>query len=115
MHIKANIVPFNFIQSEDFLVDIARAKLSPLRQRLREKWGIVDLRFQEEARALRAIVRQADPTAGGRGVPNALITHLFDPLSAFLFEHLAHPDDARGRILQVMQAGDRAAFIFDWA
>lgn len=112
---ESNIVPFNFIRSEDFLVDIARAKLSPLRQRLREKWGIEDLRFQEEARALRAIVRQADPTAGGRGVPNALITHLFDPLSAFLFEHLAHPDDARGRILQVMQAGDRAAFIFDWA
>lgn len=112
---ESNIVPFNFIRSEDFLVDIARAKLLPLRQRLREKWGIEELHFEDEMRALRAIVRQADPTAGGRGVPNALMTHLFDPLSSFLFEHLAHPDDARGRVLHVMQAGERATFIFDWA
>lgn len=112
---ESNIVPFNFIRSEDFLVDIARTKLTPLRQRLREKWGIEELRFQDEARALRAIVRQSDPTAGGRGVPNAMMTHLFDPLSSFLFENLAHPDDARGRVFQVMQAGDRAAFIFDIA
>lgn len=111
----SNIVPFNFIRSEDFLVDIARTKLTPLRQRLREKWGIEELRFQDEALALRAIARQADPTAGGRGVPNAMMTHLFDPLSSFLFENLAHPNDARGRVLQVMQAGDRAAFIFDIA
>lgn len=112
---ESNIVPFNFIRSEDFLVDIARTKLTPLRQRLREKWGIEELRFQDEARALRAIVRQADPTAGGRGVPNAMMKHLFDPLSSFLFENLAHPDDARGKVLQVMQAGDQAAFIFDVA
>lgn len=44
-----------------------------------------------------------------------MMTHLFDPLSSFLFDNLAHPDDARGRVLQVMQAGDRAAFIFDIA
>ncbi len=112
---ESNIVPFNFIRSEDFLLDIARTKLSPLRQRLREKWGIEELRFEDETRALRAIVQQADRTAGGRGVPNALMTHLFDPLSSFLFESLAHPEDARGRVLHVTQAGDRAAFIFDWA
>lgn len=112
---ESNIVPFNFIRSESFLVDIARTKLLPLRQRLREKWGIAELRFEDEARALHAIVRQADETAGGRGVPNALMTHLFDPLSSFLFTQLAHPDDGRGRTLLVVQAGNGVAFSFEWA
>lgn len=112
---EANIVPFNFITSEAFLVEIARAKLEPLRQRLREKWGITELRFEHEGRALAAIVRAADRSAGGRGVPNALTSKLFEPLSGFLFEQLAHPDAGRGRALAVQQAGDAAAFIFGWA
>lgn len=111
----SNIVPFNFIRSEEFLIQIARAKLMPLRQRLREKWGVEELLFLDEGKALRAVVRKADPTAGGRGVPNALMNYLFDPLSEFLF-HCDHvPGNGGSRVLQVVQAGEQPNFAFEWA
>ena len=112
---ESNIVPFNFIRSDAAMIEIARVKLEPLRQRLREKWGIEDLRFDDEALALQAIVGKADRSAGGRGVPNALMTHLFDPLSHFLFSELTHADGGRGRVLKAVQAGRQAAFDFEWA
>lgn len=112
---ESNIVPFNFIRSEAAMIEIARVKLEPLRQRLREKWGIEDLRFDDENLALHAIVGKADRSAGGRGVPNALMTHLFDPLSRFIFSELTHVEGGRGRVLKVVQAGRQAAFDFEWA
>lgn len=112
---ESNIVPFNFITSDAFLVEIARAKLEPLRERLREKWGIEGLKFEDENRALLAIARAVDKTSGGRGVPNALTTRLIDPLSEFLFSELQTADGARGRVLQVVQAGDKPHFDFGWA
>lgn len=112
---ESNIVPFNFIMDDGFLVEIARAKLEPLRQRLREKWGIEGLAFADENKALTAIAKSADKSAGGRGIPNALMTRLFDPLSEFLFTQLSGPDSARSRVLKVVQAGDSAHFDFEWA
>lgn len=112
---ESNIVPFNFIVDDGFLVEIARAKLEPLRQRLREKWGIEGLEFADENKALTAIAKSADKSAGGRGVPNALMTRLFDPLSEFLFANLSGPDSGRARVLRVVQAGDSAHFDFEWA
>jgi len=112
---ESNIVPFNFIRSDAAMIDIARVKLEPLRLRLREKWGIADLRFDDESLALQAIVAKSDSSAGGRGVPNALMTHLFDPLSQFLFTELTHADGGRGRVLKVVQAGRQATFDFEWA
>lgn len=109
---EGNIIPFNFIADESFLVDIARVKLEPLRQKLKEKWGIVKVEFEDETRALTAIVRQVDRTAGGRGVPNAMTTQLFDPLSQFLFDHLTHAGAATGRSLIVAQAGTTVHFDF---
>ncbi|AQP52206.1 AAA family ATPase [Tessaracoccus flavescens] len=109
---EANIIPFDFIDNDDFLVEIARSKLSPLRLRLQEKWGIRDLRFDDEIRALTAVVRAMDRTAGGRGVLAALSENLIDPLANFLFENLATPADSDGRILRVTQDGDGATFNF---
>lgn len=65
--------------------------------------------------ALQAIVGKADRRAGGRGVPNALMTHLFDPLSRFIFAELAHTGGGRGRVLVAVQAGRQAVFDFEWA
>ena len=109
---EGNIIPFNFITDESFLVGIARVKLEPLRQRLKEKWGIAKVEFEDETRALTAIVRQVDRTAGGRGVPNAMTTQLFDPLSQFLFDQLTHAGAATGRSLIVAQAGTTVHFDF---
>ena len=108
-----NIIPFNFMKDEKFLVDIARVKLQPLRRRLKEKWGIKQLVFEDETRALQAVVRMVDKSSGGRGVLNALISALFDPMARFLFDEVGTPSRSEGRCITVMQAGDRPIFEFD--
>lgn len=110
---EANIIPFDFIDNDDFLVEIARSKLTPLRLRLQEKWGIRDLRFDDEVLALTAVVRVMDRTAGGRGVLAALAENLIDPLATFLFESLATPAESDGRTLRVSQHEDAPDFTFE--
>ncbi|KPW01751.1 AAA family ATPase [Pseudoalteromonas sp. P1-11] len=110
---EANIVPFNFMTDLDFLVAIAKAKLEPLKIRLKEKWGISDLIFDNETKALTTIVAQVDKTAGGRGVLNAMVSALFDPLAEFLFENISDFSDFNGRPIRVVQAGKAFDFEVD--
>jgi ATP-dependent Clp protease ATP-binding subunit ClpA len=110
---EGNIIPFNFMTEDGFLVEIARSKLEPLRHRLNEKWGVAGLKFQDEARALQAIVGGVDRSSGGRGVLNALTTSLFDPLAQFLFSEVGAPDRSQGRNILVVQAGSKAVFDFE--
>ena len=81
-----NIVPFNFITDDEFLIDIARAKLRPLHERLKEKYRIEELVFQDERKALKALVRCVDHQMGGRGVLNEIVTRVIDRLADFVFE-----------------------------
>lgn len=101
----ANIIPFNFIQDNDVLKDIARAKLKPLTGRLKEKWGLEKLVFENEDKALDALIKQVNYQHGGRGVLNVLTKYLFDPLAEFLFEQVEQPNKLKGRTLKVLQAG----------
>lgn len=110
---EANIVPFNFMMDSDFLVAIAKAKLEPLKIRLKEKWGISDLIFDNEDKALATIVSQVDKSAGGRGVLNAMVSTLFDPLAEFLFENLSDFTGFNGRPIRVVQAGKTFDFEVD--
>ena len=110
---EGNIIPFNFIASEEFLVQIARSKLEPLRNRLKEKWGVTRLEFVHETAALEAIVRTVNRSSGGRGVLNALTASLFDPLAEFLFQEVGSPERSHGRVIHVVQAGATATFDFE--
>lgn len=110
---EANIVPFNFMTDLDFLVAIAKAKLEPLKVRLKEKWGISDLIFDNESKALTTIVAQVDKTAGGRGVLNAMVSALFDPLAEFLFENFSDFLHFNDRSIRVVQAGKTFDFEVD--
>lgn len=110
---ESNIIPFNFIADEAFMIDIARLKLQPLRHRLLEKWGIADLRFDDETKALSGLIKKVDSQAGGRGVLNALIEYLFDPLADFLFRDVGSRDRAAGQAIRVEQIGSGVAFAFD--
>ena len=101
----ANIIPFNFIQDNDVLKDIARAKLKPLTGRLKEKWGLEKLVFENEDKALDALIKQVNCQHGGRGILNVLTKYLFDPLAEFLFEQVEQPHKLKGRTLKVLQAG----------
>ena len=107
---EANIIPFNFMQDLEVKKAIAKAKLKPLKDRLKEKWGIEALLLENENRALETIVRQARPQEGGRGVLNVLIKSLFDPLADFLFEEAANPTKLKGRNLVVVQGGKKFDF-----
>lgn len=107
---EANIIPFNFMQTPNVLKSIARAKLKPLAERLKEKWGIEKLTFADEERALDTLVKQVNQQHGGRGVLNVLTKSLFDPLAEFLFERCEQPQHLKGRTLIIEQAGKNFDF-----
>ena len=108
-----NIVPFNFITGDDFLVAIAKAKLQPLRERLKEKYRIIDIVFDNEEKALKALAGAVDRHMGGRGVLNEIVTRIIDPLAEFLFEEEEDPAFYAGRTVVVHQAGDTAKYGFE--
>ena len=110
---ESNIIPFNFMADDRFLIEIARSKLEPLRRRLQEKWGVAGLQFEDEMKALQAIVGTVDRSSGGRGVLNALTRCVFDPLAQFLFNEVGSPDRSQGRRIKVIQAGTKPTFDFD--
>ena len=104
-----NIVPFNFITNDDFLYAIAKVKLNPLKSALKEKYGIADVLFADERKALASILSSLDKTMGGRGVLNELVRTVIDPLSSFIFETSA---DLRGKRLIIAQETDGPVFTF---
>lgn len=108
-----NIVPFNFITDEDFLIKIAQAKLRPLRERLKEKYRISDLAFDDERKALAALAGAVDRQMGGRGVLNEIVKRIIDPLADFLFMEEDDPIHYAGRAIVVHQAGNEATFVFE--
>lgn len=108
-----NIVPFNFITDDDFLIAIARTKIQPLRERLKEKYHIDNIEFDDEEKALKALVRQVDKRNGGRGVLNEIVKRIFDPLAEYLFEEEEDNSFYAGRIILVHQAGNDATFVFE--
>ena len=107
-----NIVPFNFITGDEFLVAIARAKLEPLRDRLKEKYRISDIVFDNEEKALIALAKSVDRSMGGRGVLNEIVKKIIDPLAEFIFAEEDDPLQYAGRTIQVHQVGDDAYFKF---
>ena len=107
-----NIVPFNFITGNDFMISIAKAKLAPLRERLKEKYRIADLVFANEDKALAALTECVDPMMGGRGVLNEIVERIIDPLADFLFEELDDASYYAGQTIEILQAGNEAIFKF---
>ena len=107
---EANIIPFNFMRDDGFLIDIARVKLESLRKGLKDKWGVSDLRLTKETEILTLLIRDVDRGTGGRGVPNALTNNLIDPLADFLFEQMASPDLLRGKEIGVRIANGKLLF-----
>lgn len=108
-----NIVPFNFIVDDEFLIQIARTKLTPLRERLKEKYKINQFVFADEDRALLALAKSVDRQMGGRGVLNEIVRCLIDPLAKWLFEEEEDFSYFAGRTIRVLQAGDSTKFAFD--
>lgn len=109
-----NIVPFNFILNEDFLVMIAQSKLQHLRDRLKEKYGIEDFVIHQEEHALASIAARVDRSMGGRAVVNELVKCIIDPLAEFLFTKASDPAACLGRTIKAYYVAGRESFRFGW-
>lgn len=78
-----NIAVFHPIQDPGLLQRILTLKLEPLRQHLRERWGVeLELAPGVEER----LVSGARTEHGGRGLLNAVERELLNPLTHFLFQ-----------------------------
>ncbi|HZH77675.1 MAG TPA: AAA family ATPase [Archangium sp.] len=91
-----NIVVFHPIADEAIRRGILQRKLAPLRDHLRERWG-VELRLETSVED--QLVRTARTDHGGRGLLNAIERELVNPLAHFLFEH--HHQLRKGRTVAV--------------
>lgn len=80
-----NIVPFNFIKDTVILKMIINSKLKNLRERLKEKFNITNVKFEDDS-VIDIIIKQYDKTSGGRGILNILNSKVIEPLSEFLYD-----------------------------
>lgn len=105
-----NIVVFRHIQSDEFLMEIAKAKLSHLFHFIQEKYRMT-LYFVNEEKALRTLVSKVNRANGGRGVLNELEPRILNPLAIFIFENASY--FAPGKKIKIVQAGNTADFDFE--
>jgi len=94
-----NIVAFNFVRDRNFLAEIMRSKLGPLRSQLKEKYGVRAVRIEDERTFLDRVALEIDPTTGGRGALTALTKWVIDPVSHFLFTEVSDRSLCIGKTL----------------
>ncbi|QKG28925.1 AAA family ATPase [Campylobacter sp. RM16187] len=93
-----NIVPFNFINSDIFLIEIAKSKFEKIKQFVKEKYKTSDIKFDDEEKTYKILASKVDKNSGGRGVLNMLESHIVNPLSEFVFENF---DSLSGREITI--------------
>lgn len=108
-----NIVPFNFIESEEFIYKIARSKLKPIGQGIMEKYAL-ELVYPDEMAVIKYILTDLDRAKGGRQVLNAINDRLLDPLAKFLFDNKEDLREFKGGRLEIRTdpSGGGLTFLF---
>lgn len=104
-----NIVPFNFINDLAFSKKIARSKLQPIKNNIKEKFHL-ELSFEDEEGFVDFILKGADSNKGGRDILNALNDRLLDDLAMFLFKNKEDLADLRGSTIKVSLANGHTRF-----
>ena len=100
-----NIVPFNFIDSTDFLNNIARSKFESITTFIKEKYK-AQIKFENEDSSYLAISNAVEIKNGGRGVLNVLESKIINPLSNFVFENI---NSLHGRTIKIVQLNPKKA------
>ncbi len=108
----SNIVPFNFIKDKEFMIKIAKSKLTPIKKGVHEKYRI-DLEFENELEFINHILGSADVTKGGRDILNAINDKLLDDLAMFMFENKEDLRSYKGARLLVKIANNSLDFSFE--
>lgn len=83
---KNNIVPFNFIKDPDLSRKIARSKLQPIKNIIKEKFQL-DLNFDDEEKFIEFVLGGADSNKGGRDILNSINDRLLDDIAMYLFNN----------------------------
>ena len=105
-----NIVVFNYIKDDDVMIKIAKSKLSPIFEAIKEKYRC-SVKFENEDKALRTIVSRVNKEFGGRGILNKLEECIIDGLSDFIFEN--RDDLGVGVTILISQIANKAKFDFE--
>lgn len=107
----SNIVPFNFIRDEEFRRKIARSKLRPVQNLIKDKYKL-NLVFDNEDEFISLVVGDADKSKGGRDILNQLNDVLLDKLAMFLFDEKENLRDYEGMDLRVAVKNKELHFDF---
>lgn len=106
-----NIVPFNFIKDVEFSKKIAKSKLQPIKDFIKEKFRL-DLMFEDESQFIDFVLSNADQSKGGRDILNAINDTLLDDLAKFLFLNKENLKDLEGSELRVIVEDGKINFIW---
>lgn len=109
-----NIVPFNFIQSEEFIYKIASSKLKPISKGIYEKYAL-NIDYPDEKSVLSYILSGLDTAKGGRQVLNAINDRLLDPLARFLFDNKEDLRDFKDGKIEISVNSGRSGLEFTFA
>ena len=74
----ANIVPFNFIDNDEVLIAIGKAKFAPVKDSVKERYK-ADIRFADEDAIFKQLAASVDKANGGRGMLNVIEQELINP------------------------------------
>ncbi|EYE87619.1 hypothetical protein Q428_12340 [Fervidicella metallireducens AeB] len=105
-----NIVVFNYIKDINIMMDIVKIKIKPLEKYIKEKYGM-SIYFEDEERAIKAILSLVDTRNGGRGIINVMEPIIIDPLSEFIFENEEY--FSPGKKIKIIQFKDDPIFDFE--
>ncbi len=92
------------------MINIAKAKLKPIFEAIKEKYRC-NVKFENEEKALETIVAKVNKEYGGRGILNKLEELIIDGLSDFIFEN--REDLGVGITILITQMGNKAFFDFE--
>lgn len=109
----SNIVAFNFIKDQEVFQSIARAKMAPLRNFVKERYQ-ADLFFDDEDKALKALAKSTDKMFGGRGLLNVMEQKIHTRLSQFVFDNMGRLAGRRIRI-ELIGSEKSGNYFFDFS
>ena len=109
----SNIVAFNFIKDQEVFQSIARAKMAPLRNFVKERYQ-ADLFFDDEDKALKALAKSTDKMFGGRGLLNVMEQKIHTRLSQFVFDNMGRLAGRRIRI-ELIGSEESGNYFFDFS
>jgi hypothetical protein len=115
---RANVIPFNYLRDPNVLRDIAKAKLRPFIERLREKYGLgFVFNGRDEDGCVGILLGGFDVRYGGRDVGARIQEVVIRPFAAKLIEWIEREgvEALRGRVARAKLAcgGKLLAFELD--